>query len=141
MTRPTSLVFPFHFAEVERLGKLFYPIIQVQLKTLWGWQTFDFLVDTGADITTLPSFAFALFGFKKDALTKSTTYGLAGIAVDTWSAQIPVRLGTWQFPIQTAVTGENTTPLLLGKKDVFDTRFSLHLDSVKQQTVLVNNRL
>jgi len=50
-----SLEFPFEYADIEGLGRLFYPIIKANLKTINGWQEFEFLVDTGADITTVPS--------------------------------------------------------------------------------------
>lgn len=139
MTQPTSLVFPFHFANVEGLGRLFYPIIQLQLRTLWGWQSFDFLVDTGADITTLPSFAFGLFGVQKKDLHRTTTQGVGGIEIDTWATTVPVRIAGEQFRIHAVITEDGNTPLLLGKKDIFDTRFNLFLDSQKQQTVLTRH--
>ena len=50
-----SLEFPFEYATIAGVGRLFYPIVYIELKTAFGWQEFAFLVDTGADITTVPA--------------------------------------------------------------------------------------
>ncbi len=109
------------------------------MKTLWGWQWFDFIVDTGADITTLPSFSFGLFGLQKKDLRRTVTQGVGGIEIDTWATQIPVQIADEQFRIHAVITGDGNTPFLLGKKDVFDSRFSLLIDTKSQRTVLMRN--
>ena len=68
-----SLIFPFVYAEVESLGELFYPFVRVNLKTIYGWQEFDFLVDTGADVTTLPKAMLSVLGINGRSLKKQKT--------------------------------------------------------------------
>lgn len=139
MAHATSLEFPFYFAEVEQLGKLFYPIVQIDLKTLFGWQKFDFLVDTGADVTTLP-FSFArTLGIDITKLAKSSTQGVGGIIVTTWNLSIPIQIGKDGFTIHASIVKGNTIPPLLGKKDIFDKRYSLTVDSKKCLTIILKN--
>ena len=35
------LEFPFEYADVEGLGRLFYTIVQAEIKTVFGWKRFD----------------------------------------------------------------------------------------------------
>lgn len=139
MAHATFLEFPFYFAEVEQLGKLFYPIVYIQLKTHFGWQKFDFLVDTGADVTTLPySFARTL-GIDINKLSRGNTQGIGGIMVNTWNLSIPIMIGNDEFTIHASIVKGNAIPPLLGKKDIFDKRYSLMIDSKRCLTAIHKN--
>lgn len=141
MEHNMSLVFPLEYAEVESLGKLFYPFVRVNLKTIYGWQEFDFLVDTGADVTTLPKTIIPVLGLKEKTLKKQKTQGVGGIFVETFETIIPIRIGKNRFPIHVSITNteEEGLPFLLGKKDIFEKRFSLTIDSKNKVTILKRN--
>lgn len=135
------LVFPFEYAEVESLGKLFYPFVRVSLKTIYDWQEFDFLVDTGADVTTLPKTIIPVFGINTKSLKKQKTQGVGGIWVETFKTILPIRIGRDEFTIHVSITNteEEGLPFLLGKKDIFEKRFSLEIDSKNKVTILKRN--
>lgn len=137
-----SLVFPFVYAEVESLGKLFYPFARLSLKTIYGWQEFDFLVDTGADLTTLPKTVLPILDTNKNNLKKQKTQGVGGVWVETFEIKIPIQIGNDEFLIHASVTNteEEGLPLLLGRKDVFEKRFSLEIDSKNKVTILKKNQ-
>lgn len=141
MEHNMSLVFPFEYAEVETLGKLFYPFVRVSLKTIYDWQEFDFLVDTGADVTTLPKTMISVLGINAKKLKKQKTQGVGGIWVETFSTIQPIRIGKEEFPIHVSITNteEEGLPFLLGKKDIFEKRFSLTIDSREKLIVLKKN--
>lgn len=139
MAKDTLFEFPFEYVEVEGLGLLFYPIIQLEIKTVFGWKKFDFLVDTGADVTTLPSTVLPLLGLDLKKLPKNSTFGVGGIEVAVRDAAISLRLGTDEFKVEAAITEDDGSTFLLGKKDVFEKRFSLKLDSVRKTTILERN--
>lgn len=136
-----SLVFPFVYADVESFGKLFYPFVRVSLKTIYGWQEFDFLVDTGADVTTLPKAMLPVVGVNKNTLKKQKTQGIGGVLVETLKTKLPIRIGDDEFLIHVSITNteEESLPLLLGKKDIFEKRFSLMIDSKNKVTILKKN--
>ena len=126
-----SLKFPFEYAEIEGLGKLFYPIVKLDLKTVYGYKEFDFLVDTGADVTTVPLHLLSVLGVKKGKLKPSETLGVGGIRIRTWEFKLPVKIGNLELEIMAIAVDskENSMPLLLGRKDVFENRYNLFLDS------------
>ncbi|PIP57564.1 hypothetical protein COX03_02365 [Candidatus Woesebacteria bacterium CG22_combo_CG10-13_8_21_14_all_39_10] len=137
-----SLKFPFEYAEIEGLGKLFYPMVKFELKTIYGWKEFEFLVDTGADVTTVPSHILPVLGIKKSQLKVSTTLGVGGIKIKTWEFKLPVRMDNAEILVAaTAVDVEEISiPLLLGRKDIFEERFNLLLDSENKIVVIEENK-
>ncbi len=142
MARNTYLTFPFVYADVEGLGRLFYPFVRVGLKTTLGWRDFDFLVDTGADVTTIPKQMLSLLDLSSSKLKKGTTRGVGDILVYTLETKLPIKIGHDSFPIHVSFveSHEDSSPLLLGRKDIFEKRFSLVLESRLQMTVLQKNR-
>lgn len=136
-----SLKFPFEYAEIEGLGRLFYPIIKLDLKTVYGYKEFDFLVDTGADVTTIPLQLLSVLGIDQKKLKAGETLGVGGIKVKTWEFKLPVKIGNSDLEVMaTAVDSkEDSIPLLLGRKDVFENRFNLILDSKNKFVELQEN--
>lgn len=135
------LEFPFKYAYIGKLGKLFYPMITVGLKTVEGWREFEFLVDTGADVTTVPLHLLPVLGIKKSNLSKTKTLGVGGISTSAWDFKMAVKLGKTELTINaSAVDAKNDSmPLLLGRKDIFESRFNLTLDSKRKITVISEN--
>lgn len=136
-----SLEFPFEYAYIQDIGKLFYPIVRVQLKTILGWREFEFLVDTGADTTTIPSHLLPVLNLNKNQLKENVTLGVGGISVKTWEFKIPMKLTKKEILIHCSAveTKNDSMPLLLGKKDIFEERYNLLLDSKKKITVISEN--
>lgn len=136
-----SLLFPFVYSEIESLGKLFYPFIRTSLKTIYGWQEFDFLVDTGADVTTLPKTIIPILGLNEKSLKRTKTQGVGGIWIETFETKLPIRLGNDEFPIHISIanTKEESLPFLLGRKDIFEKRYSLEINSKMKVTILNKN--
>lgn len=135
------LEFPFEYARIPDLGVLFYPIIRIELKTLAGWQQFEFLVDTGADVTTLPKSLLPALGVKTSKLRSSATFGVGGVKVRTLELELPIKLGDIEITVHASAvdTHEDVMPLLLGRKDIFESRFNLLIDSKRKMTVITAN--
>lgn len=137
----TFLEFPFEYDSVEGLGRLFYPMVRLSILTLNGWITLKFLVDTGADITTVPEHLLPILGLNKSKLTVSWAKGVGGIRVKTWDTKLSLKFGSEELTISTSIvdTKDKFTPLLLGRKDIFEDKFSLLLDSKHKKTVIYKN--
>ena len=135
------LEFPFEYAYIKGLGRLFYPIVKLDLKTINGWREFEFLVDTGADITTVPSHLLPVLGLKKSRLHANNTSGVGGISIKSWDFKMPIKLGNKELLIACSAvdTKEDSMPLLLGRKDVFESHYNLLLDSKQKITVISEN--
>lgn len=136
-----SFEFPFEYADIEGMGRLFYPIVRVELRTTEGWRPFEFLVDTGADVTTVPIHLLPLLGIQKRNLKSGETLGVGGIVVKTWEFSFPIKIGKREIIVSaSAVEAQNDAlPLLLGRKDVFEEKFNLLLDSKRKVTVVSEN--
>lgn len=136
-----SFEFPYKYAYISGLGRLFYPIVKLELRTTLGWREFEFLVDTGADVTTVPTHLLSVLGMQKSQLATTQTFGVGGILVKTLEFTLFMKLGSKEFSVHaSAVDSKNDTlPLLLGKKDVFESKFNLLLDSQKKRTVISEN--
>jgi hypothetical protein len=137
----TSLEFPFEYDQIIGLGKLFYPIVKLPVLTIDGWVNFKFLVDTGADITTIPDILLPAFGIDKHTLKVSNTFGVGGFSVKTWDLILELKFGKDNLKIMASAveTKNKFTPLLLGRKDIFEEKFSLLLDSKHKKTVIYKN--
>lgn len=135
------LEFPFEYARIKGIGRLFYPVAVVQLKTVVGWKDFEFLVDTGADMTTIPSRFLEALGLVKGNLKESKSWGVGNISVKTWDFKVPMRIGDTELMVQaSAVDAEkDSTALLLGRKDIFEDKFSLVVDSKRKVTIFRKN--
>ena len=137
-----SFEFPFEYGLIPGIGRLFYPIIHIQLKTTVGWKPFEFLIDTGADITTIPTKFLPVLGLQKSTLPISKTLGVGGIVTKTWEFQLPIKLGKAEFSIMASAveTKNDSMPLLLGRKDIFESKFNLEINSKRQITIISVNR-
>lgn len=136
-----SLEFPFEYVELGKLGKLFYPVVRLKLKTIAGWREFEFLVDTGADVTTVPSHLLPVLGLRKSELQLSSSLGVGGFSVTTWDFRLQLKFGKIELlAAASAVDAQDESlALLLGRKDIFENRFNLFIDSRRKLTVISNN--
>ncbi len=136
-----SFDFPFEYAAIPGLGVLFYPIVRIEVHTILGWRLFEFLVDTGADVTTVNSDFLSIVGLEPSKLQKSQAHGVGGIAVKTWEFILPMRLGQRELQVKANVvkSKHDSLPLLLGRKDIFEKAYSLHLDSKRKMTTIIEN--
>lgn len=75
--------FPFEYADVEELGRLFYPMVRIELRTISGWKPFEFLIDTGADMTTVPESLLPLLGITVTKAKQTKTLGVGGILINS----------------------------------------------------------
>lgn len=126
------ITFPFRYAPVSSLGKIFLPLIPVSIKSVTGWKEFEFLVDTGADLTMLPNSTLKLLGKSEKDCKKSTAEGIGGKIITTWETEIWLKIANRQLKVRCAITADDRTPFLLGRVDLLDDVFSLHIDSIKK---------
>jgi len=82
-----------------------------------------------------------VLGINTKELKKQKTQGVGGIWVGTFKTSLPIRIGKEEFPIHVSITDteEEGLPFLLGKKDIFEKRFSLTIDSKDKVTILKKN--
>lgn len=133
------LEFPFEYVEITGLGRLFYPIVSLGLLTTsFGVRKFDFLVDTGADVTTIPLVVAKLLGIDPAGMPRGVAIGVGGVKVLVYETVLTLHIGDEELRVKANIV-DGGTALLLGKKDVFEDKFSLIIDSILKKTVLKRN--
>ena len=135
MSIKNFLEFPFRYVNFPLIGKVFYPYIAVYLKTIEGWKDFDFIVDTGADFTTLPRRAEEILGIDLSRCKESRAEGIGGVVIKTWETKIPIRIKDFELEVRCSITEDDKTPFLLGRIDLLDSRFSWHFNSLAKKII------
>ena len=130
-----DLTFPYRYYYLPHIGKVFVPSITLKLQTKNGPVDFDFIVDTGADLTTIPKFIAEQMGIDLSHLPTSVAEGLGGFRVKTWLASIDLHFENTLITVRASVTDENSTPPLLGRVDLLDKLFNWHFDSHQKKIV------
>lgn len=128
--------FEYRYIETPVLGKTFFPLITLGFKTLdKGIVDFEFIVDTGADLTTLPFYMADRLGLNLAKAPRSQSLGIGGFLLDTWIVQVPIFIQNSEFKIRASITKDNQTPFLLGRVDLLDKIFSWNFDSKKKKII------
>jgi hypothetical protein len=130
-----SFSFPYQFVTIGN-KQIPYPIIPVTLTTVFEKRAYGFILDTGADVTTMPHYMLTILGLDEKKLNKSTAMGIGNTPVNIRETTITIRIGTVDFSVPCSFTDNNQTPLLLGKEGLFDT-FNIFFNNSKNQVEFV----
>lgn len=128
-----SFEFPYRLRKSDHTT-LAYPEVNLELKTSFGKLTYQFIFDSGADMTTIPEYMMHVLGISKDNAIQTRSYGISEEAIPSWEATIPVKLGTISFDLPITFIPNKDVPFLLGKEGIFS-RFNILLDNDNQKTV------
>lgn len=131
-----QLVFPYQKTLIDG-HIIYYPRIIVTLNTFLGKQSFNFILDTGADMTTLPYYMISVMKLDSSNLTESTSFGIGAGETKSWNTVIDMTIGKQKYSIPCSFVKNNEIPLLLGKEGVFDI-FNIFLDNERHETVLTS---
>jgi len=129
-----SISYPYAVKRIEE-GLLVDPRIVMEIKTRFGFIRVKFLVDSGADVTTLPLSPYAiLFEFQKNPARKTTIGGVEGGRVIAHPHELTMRLGKDEMRIRCYLIESRVDPLL-GRLD-FWSRYSINFDNKLKATFL-----
>lgn len=128
-----SIKFPYHYKKID-FGKVPEPTVDLEVETNQGWQKIKFLVDSGADATTLPLFLASEWGIEVDSSKRIQLGGVEGRGVTGYPAKIKIRIGEEEEEIRCYFI-ESETPPLLGRVDVWE-KFKIIFDNQNQEVVL-----
>lgn len=125
-----NIDFPFQYDVFPEFGRMFVPIAKIGLNTINGLVHYNFIVDTGADFTTLPHHMAIRLRIDLKKAKRSIAEGIGGHKIHTWLSEIELVLSektTIKVPV--SITNENSTPFLLGRAGLLDVLCSWHFDA------------
>jgi hypothetical protein len=109
-------------------GLIVDPRILVEVKTLAGYRTREFLVDTGAELSVVPRRLAQQVGQDWDSLPTLVATGIGPESVPARLGVLPIRLGPVELSVRCLFMDQRVAPFILGCADVLD-RFAVTIDA------------
>jgi hypothetical protein len=114
-------------------GNVFEPEIKIPVQyPVEGFQDVDFLLDSGAVVSSLPRDEAKKLGLSLAKLPRSTFSGFGGTLSFAYRGKITVLLGTEEFVIPVVFTEAAGTKPLLGRSGFFE-QFSVYFNHEAKQ--------
>lgn len=129
---------PYKNTLYESFGFVQEPKVTLPLKTISGYVSTTFLLDSGAVVTTLPLQAAHDTGVDLSQAKRITLQGFSGVPTFAYLAKITVKIGNSDFEFPATFTESNSTTYILGRKGLFDD-FSIKFDH-EQRVITISKR-
>jgi len=111
-----------------QLGIIPDPVIPVSVLTKYGYQKFDFLVDTGADCSIMPKSVAKDLDIDLSTLPKMRFCGIEGKSITAYITKITIKITHTPIEITCALSTNEKSPFILGRKDIFS-KFNIAFDN------------
>ena len=125
--------FPLGHKYDRDLGVIPDPIIPISILTTYGYyQSYDFVVDAGADCCILPKTVAGDLGIDIESLPKTSFKGIEGGITIAYLAKITMKITNTPIEVICALSSNEKSPFILGRKDIFS-RFNILFDNKNKQ--------
>lgn len=112
------------------------PKIPIAVRTLAGYRTYRFLIDTGADLSLAPRGVADQVGLDWDTLPEAQVRGVGPSGARARVGPLPIRLGQAELTVRCLFVDVLQAPFILGRADFLD-RFVLTIDPLQRTISLV----
>jgi predicted aspartyl protease len=102
--------------------------VVIEYRTLAGYRSREFLVDTGADLSVVPRRLAQEVGHHWDTLPVLAVAGVGQGRVHARLGTLPIRIGHLDLSVRCLFLDQPVAPFILGCTDVLD-RFALTIDA------------
>lgn len=111
--------FPYQKEESRLFGTIYRPIVEFEVKTNVGWIRIMAYLDSGADITLLPTSFLDLLDieFKEEDIKEIGGVGGSKVPIVLENAEL--RICSKEINVKVAIALVKDTPYLLGREGVF----------------------
>lgn len=116
-------------------GPVSDPKIPLTVRTLAGYRTYRFLIDTGADFSLAPQRLAQQIGLDWDALPETQVMGVEQGGVRARLGHLPIRFGSIELTVRCLFVDARKSLFILGRADFLD-RFVLTIDQPRQRIIL-----
>jgi predicted aspartyl protease len=111
------------------------PKVPVTVRTLAGYRTYRFLIDTGADFSLAPRRLAQQIGLEWDVLPEAQVMGMEQSGVWARLGYLPIQLGNIDLTVRCLFVDSPKSLFILGRADFLD-RFVLTIDHHQQRIIL-----
>jgi len=116
-------------------GPVSDPKIPIAVKTLAGYRTYRFLIDTGADFSLAPRRLAQQIGLDWKALPETRVMGVEQGGVKARLGPLPIRIGNWDLTVRCLFLDVRKPLFILGRADFLE-RFTLTIDLFQRKILL-----
>ena len=120
--------------EITSYGPLLTPQVWLAFNTVYGWQDAWFLIDTGADFTTVPEAVADLVGIDLSKCPKEFVIGIDGRSTPVRVGSLTLQIGRHICPVRCHFLKADHSAYLLGRMDVFS-RFDIDFRNRKHRVI------
>jgi len=120
--------------EITPYGPLLTPLVRLAFNTVRGWQDGWFLIDTGADFTTVPESVADLVGIDLSRCPKEFVIGIDGRSTPVRVGSLTLQIGKHVSPVRCHFLKADHGAYLLGRMDVFS-RFDINFKNRKHRVI------
>ena len=131
-SKGVMLSVPMKQVNWQDLGNVFEPVIELPIKTEAGYENWEFLLDSGAVVSSLPREWAEKTGQDLAKLKRSTFRGFGGKTSFAYQGEMMVLLGEEDRAVPVVFTEANGTKSLLGRKGFFED-YSVYFNHKEQQ--------
>jgi hypothetical protein len=114
------LQYPLKIVNWRDIGRVSDPVLELPIKTTNGWKKIEFLLDTGAVISSLPREIAKEMGQNLAFLKRVTFIGYGDTESFSYKGKMTVRLGEEEVELPVVFTEGYGTRALLGRQGFFD---------------------
>ena len=129
-----SIEFPL-LQKNTSFGPVSDPKIPIEVKTLGGYRTYRFLIDTGADFSLAPRGLARQIVVDWDACPETRVMGVEQGGVRARLGSMPVRIQNIELTIRCLFLDTQGAMFILGRADFLD-RFALTIDHSQRRIIL-----
>mgnify|MGYP001604535027 CR=1 FL=1 len=124
--------FPYKKIKTEYFGDILTPTFWLHVQVKTKIVPLIFLLDTGADITSLPVSAAKSLGIDLASCQQESMEGYEGTSVLVYRSTIAIFLNNKRHIIPCVFTPIETVPILLGRAGILN-KFTITLDGKKKE--------
>jgi predicted aspartyl protease len=132
--------FPLGYRYDTDLGVVPEAVIPVFILTKGGsYESYDFIVDTGADCCIVPRSIAEDLGIDIKSLPSTTFKGIEGGPLVAYLTKITIKITNIPVEVTCAVSSNEKSPFVLGRLDVFD-KFNILFNNQTKQITFIEIR-
>lgn len=125
------VVVPMQDSNWQDIGTVFEPLITIPIKTQNGYEKWEFLIDSGAVISSLPREWAEKTGQNLAFLKRSTFRGFGGMTSTAYQGDMTILLGEEEYHLPVVFTEAGGTKSLIGRKGFFQD-YSLYFNHMEK---------
>lgn len=127
-----KLRYPYESKLSLEFGNISTIKLLLSVESSTGLIPFTFLLDTGADVSSLPASAALKLGIDLAKSPRIPMSGFEGSTISVYKSRIKIRLNEKSMSVPCVFHPDDDVPILLGRAGIID-KFNIFMDGKKKE--------